>query len=66
MSESKLDCGFDENGNPVLYEIDSAGNRRKVATLLKDGTVKFEPSYENRSEQEKDGFRKAIILCPIK
>ncbi len=66
MSEPKLECKLDANKNPILYEIDSRGNRRKVATLYSDGHIIFEETYESRSVAEKDAFRKAIRLCPKK
>lgn len=64
MTLPKLDCNLDKDGNPVLFEIDAAGIKRKVATLLPDGSIRFESSYENRSEAEKEAFEKAIKNCP--
>ena len=60
---ANLDCGIDENENTTLFEIDSTGNRKKVATLLSGGSVKFKPSYNVRSKEEKDAFIQALRSC---
>lgn len=64
MDKEGLKCDFDENGNPILYETDSAGIRRKVCTKLKDGTIVFESSYDKFDEPQKEIYRKMINGCP--
>jgi hypothetical protein len=65
MTTPNFKCDFDEDRNAVLYEIDSARVRRKVATKLKDGRIVFEPSYDKLSESQKEGYRIAINTCPL-
>lgn len=60
MNEGELKFDFDEDHNIVLYEIDSAHIRRKVATKFKDGRIVFEPSYDKQSDVQKDAFKAAM------
>jgi hypothetical protein len=66
MSETKFECGFDENGNPALYEVDSSGRRTKVVTLFPDGSVVFEKPYDSQPDAVKRGWVDGVKTCPTK
>ena len=64
MSQTSFLCDVDEDGNPILVEVHSNGQRTKVVTLFPDGRIVFEAPYDKESKEVQAGWIIGVRTCP--